>query len=154
MKYLLSAFVFTASVLAGCSGLKSYPNTSAKNLDIHTRTDSGSFLSSTRASLDIFSVNKACQTSYQGSVTLDKETRTIGLPAERPSYLVFRFESSSFLANSSSATSYDTLLTPLPDRQYDVDVRYLDGIYSVTILERTTGDRKANRIAPVELKDC
>ena len=154
MKYLLSAFAFTASVLAGCSGLKAYSNTPARNLDVHTRTDSGSFLSSTRASLDIYSVNSTCQPAYQGTVTLDKETRAIGLPAERPSYLVFRFESSSFLANSSGATSYDTLLTPLPDHHYDVDVRYLDGIYSVTILERSTGDRKANRIAPVELKDC
>jgi hypothetical protein len=154
MKYLLLAFAFTASVLAGCSGLNTYSDTSAKNLDVHTRTDSGSFLSSTRASLDIFSVNNTCQKTYQGTVALDKETRTIGLPAERPSYLVFRFESSSFLANSGGANSYDTLLTPLPDRHYDVDVRYLDGIYSVTILERTSGDRKANRIAPVELKDC
>jgi hypothetical protein len=154
MKTLLSAVAFTASVLAGCSGLKAYSNTPARNLDVHTRTDSGSFLSSTRTSLDIFSVNNTCQTSYQGTVTLDKDTRTIGLPAERPSYLVFRFESSSFLTNSSGATSYDTLLTPLPDRHYDVDVRYIDGIYSVTILERSSGDRKANRIAPVELKDC
>jgi hypothetical protein len=154
MKYLLSVFALTTSVLAGCSGLKTYSDTSAKNLDVHTRTDSGSFLSSTRASLDIYSVNNTCEPAYQGTVTLDQETRTVGLPAERPSYLVFRFESSSFLANSSGATSYDTLLTPLPDHHYDVDVRYLDGIYSVTILERSTGDRKANRIAPVELKDC
>jgi hypothetical protein len=154
MKTLLSAFALTASMLAGCSGLKSYSDTSARNLEVHTRTDSGSFLSSTRASLDIFSVDSTCQTTYQGSVTLDKENRAIGLPAERPSYLVFRFESSSFLANSSGATSYETLLTPLSDRHYDVDVRYLDGIYSVTILERATGDKKANRIAPVELKDC
>jgi len=154
MKYLLSAFAFTASVLAGCSGLKAYSDTSVKNLNVHTRTDSGSFLSSTRASLDIYGVNNTCQTAYQGTVILDKETRTIGLPAERPSYLVFRFESSSFLANSSGATNYDTLFTPLPGRHYDVDVRYIDGIYSVTILERITGDRKAYRIAPVELKDC
>lgn len=154
MKYLLPAFAFAASVLAGCSGLKTYSDTLAKNLDIHTRTDSGSFLSSTRAWLDIFRVNNNCQTTYQGTVAFDTENHSIGLPAGRPSYLVFRFESSSFLANSSGATSYDTLFTPLPDRHYDVDVRYLDGIYSVAIRERAAGDTKTHRIAPVELKDC
>jgi hypothetical protein len=42
MKYLLPAFVIGTSLLTGCSGIKSYSGTLTKNLDIHTRTDSGS----------------------------------------------------------------------------------------------------------------
>jgi hypothetical protein len=154
MKALIPVLVLATVVLAGCSGLKSYPDTPTRNLDIHTRTDSGSLLSSTRASLDIYHVGEGCSASYEGTVILSRASRPLGLPAGQPSYLVFRFESSSFLAGSSGVTRYDTVFTPLPGRHYDFDVLYIDGIYSVNIRERASARSKAQRIAPVELEDC
>jgi hypothetical protein len=46
------AIILLACLLAGCSGLKPYPDTFEKNLHLHTQTDSGSLFSSVRAAID------------------------------------------------------------------------------------------------------
>ena len=136
--------------LVGCSGIKSYPNTLAKNLHIQTETDSGSFFSSVRAAVNIYRVDARCQLEYQGTVDLDESSVAVGIPSDRSSYLVFDFASSSFLANSRSSISYETLLEPVAGYNYDIEVSYIDDIYNVEIRE-THPFKSVNR--DIELKD-
>jgi hypothetical protein len=121
--------------LTGCSGIKSYPNTLAKNLHIQTETDSGSLISNVRAAVNIYGVDASCQLEYQGTVDLDESSIAVGVPSDRSSYLVFDFASSSFLANSRSTVSYETLLEPVAGYNYDIEVSYADDIYNVEIRE-------------------
>jgi len=154
MKHYCTALLITTSVLAGCSGLKSYPDNLESNLEIHTRTDSSTILSSIKASLDVYSVSPECSADYKGTVTLDASTVSVGLPIDQPSYLVFRFNSSSFLASSSSVTRYDTVFTPGHGRRYDIDVSYIDDIYNVTISEQSATTSVARVIETKDLHAC
>ncbi len=154
MKLHNTTYMLFACLLAGCSGLKPYPDNSARNLDIHTRTDSGSILSSTRVSLDVYRLAPDCSTDYEGTVELNPSTLSVGLPADRASYLVFRFSSASFLASSSSVTRYDTLFTPRQGQRYDADVSYIDDIYNVTIREKSSASSTARVIEHKDLRAC
>ena len=150
----IACFVLPACLLAGCSGVKPYPDSSRKNLHLHTRTDPGSLFSSIRAAVDIYRVDTHCQLEYQGTVDLDSPVMSIGIPVDEPSYLVFGFASSSWLANSASNISYDTLLSPHAGYDYDIEVSYLDDIYHVAILEKHPGGRTARKISQQSLSDC
>ena len=130
---LIAWAVLAASALAGCSGLKPYAESPEKNLHVRTHTASGSAFSTVRASVDVYRVERGCVAEYEGTVALDNADMTMGVPAGRPSYLVFRFASSGFLGGSNSTISYETLVTPRPDSIYDVRVRYIDNIYNVAI---------------------
>ncbi len=134
------AALLAAGLLAGCSGIKNYPDTLPKNLRIHAT------VSKVQAELHIHRVDPSCQTEYQGTVQLDRPSVEVGIPSGRQSLVAFTFSSSSFLSGSSSSVRYDTLLssssvrydtllTPRAGYTYDVKVSYLDNIYSVTIRE-------------------
>jgi len=125
--------MLAASLLAGCSGMKPYADTPERNLHIRTHTASGSAFSSVRASVDVYRVERGCVAEYEGTAELDKPDMTMGIPADRPSYLVFHFASSAFLGSSRSTISYEAAITPRPGSRYDVRVRYVDNIYDVAI---------------------
>ena len=149
-----TSLLLCACFLAGCSGLKPYPDNLTRNLDIHTRTESGSIISNTRASLDVYSVGTGCIAEYEGSIALSASTVSVGLPANRPSYLAFRFNSTSFLASSSSVTSYNTLFTPRQDQRYNADVSYIDNIYNVVIREKSSATPADGVVEPKDLRAC
>ena len=138
----------------GCSDLKTYPNTLEKNLRVQTVTRSGSVFSDVRARVDIYQIDPACRLDYEGTVDLDEPTRAIGIPTNRPSYLVFTFASSSFLGGTNSATSQETLLEPRPGYRYDIDVRYEDNIYNVVVRERSPRRTAARELALKDLRTC
>lgn len=153
-KSYLVGLVAVIGVLAGCSGKYAYPNTLAKNLHIETETESGSLFSSVRAAVGIYRVNEHCKIEYQGTVDLDERPISVGIPSGRPSYLVFEFASSSFLANSSRSITYETLLLPVAGRDYRLKVSYLDDIYNVEIRESRPGNAKAREIERKDLRAC
>ncbi len=126
-------------LIAGCSGLKSYRGDYQKNLYINTQTDARGWFSGVDAALDIYRLHGNCDLDYQGTVELSDSRVEVGVPAGEPAYLVFRFESSAFLANSHSSMSYDVTLNPLVDHVYDVGVTYRDNIYNVEVQERVPG---------------
>jgi hypothetical protein len=97
----LTALILAASLSASCS-LKPYPNTLEKNLYIRTETKSGSFLSTVRTAVNVYRVDASCRAQYEGTVELNSPSVFVGIPLGRPSYLVFNFASSSFLANTQS----------------------------------------------------
>lgn len=144
----------TIGFLVGCSGKYTYPNTLAKNLHIQTTTESGSFFSSVHAAVGIYQVDDNCEIEYQGTVDLDERPVSVGIPTGSPSYLVFEFSSSSFLANSSRSISYQTLLRPVDGHDYDIKVSYVDDIYNVEIQESRPGDVVARNIERKDLRAC
>jgi len=141
-------------LLIGCSGVKTYPNTLEKNLQIQTVTRSDSVFSKVRASVDIYRVDPECQLAYEGTVDLDAPTRAVGIPATRRSYLVFTFASSTFLGGANSATSQETLLEPRPGYRYDIDVMYEDNIYNVVVRERYSRKNTVRELPLADLRTC
>ena len=131
-----------ATLGSGCAQITPYPNTLAKNVHVHTRTDSGSMFSSVQANLHVYAIDQHCKTRYLGVMALDAPTVDVGLAPDRRAYLVFGFNSSSWLANGDSSISQDTLLTPRSGYSYDIDVSYVDDLYNVVIHEV---DRRGRR---------
>jgi len=154
MRRWIACFVLPVCLLAGCSGVKPYPDSSSKNLYLHTRTDPGTLFSSVRAAVDIYRVDALCQVEYQGTVDLDTPSMAIGIPVDEPSYLVFGFASSSWLANSKSNISYDTLLAPRAGYDYEIEISYLDEMYNVAILEKFPGGKNALKISQQSVSGC
>jgi len=148
-------FLFcAASLLVGCFGVKTYPNTLEKNLHVQTVTDSGSWFSGVRAAVDIHRVGEDCAINYEGTVQLTEPTLDIGIPPDRWSHLVFVFASSSFLANRSSTITYETLLKPRPQYHYEVAVRYRSNIYHVAIQETPPNRSTSREIERLALNAC
>ncbi len=146
--------ICTASLVAGCSGLKTYPNSLEKNLHVQTARDSGSWFSHARAAVDIHRVGKACATDYEGTVQLIEPTMDIGIPSDRWSHLVFVFASSSFWGNRSGAIAYETLLKPRPDHHYDVAVTYRNDMYHVAIREHPPNCATSRELDRLALSAC
>jgi hypothetical protein len=130
----LAALVM-ALAAGGCSGVKTYPNTLDKNVQIRSETVSGSALFRVKTALGVHRVDERCQLEFEGLLELDQPTVPVGLPADRWSYLVFNFYSSSMLGGSSSSINRETLFRPRAGRRYDVLVTYKKDIYHVTIRE-------------------
>ena len=154
VKWHLVGLLAVVGLLVGCSGKYTYPNTLAKNLYIQTETESNSIFSSVRAALGVYRVDDHCKIEYQGTVDLDGRLVSVGIPSGRPSYLVFEFASSSFLANSRRSISYETLLLPVAGRDYDIKVSYMDNIYNVEIRESRPGDAMVRNIERKDLRAC
>ncbi len=135
------------ALMAGCSGLRPYPDTSGfKNLTIRTNA------SKVRAELDVHSVDPHCRAPYIGTVELDKPTVIVGIPTDAWSYLKFDFASSSLLRGSHRMTKA-TLLRARAGHRYEVDVKYRDDIYDVVI--RESSPRGATREVPLrDLASC
>jgi hypothetical protein len=136
----LAAGVLAAGLLAACSGIRPYPEVSPGNLVVRTE------LSGARAALHVQRVNADCSGEYEGTVALDRSPVSVGLPAGRPSYLVFSFDTSTFFSGSHS-TSVGTLIEPRAGYRYDATVTYRDGLYNVTLRE-TDPRRRTSRELP------
>lgn len=153
-KAVIVSALLTSSILMGCSGIKSYPNNLAKNLAITTTTEAGSIFSSVKASVDIYQINTDCSLDYQGTVKLDKASTSVGVPSDKPSYLVFGFASSSFLASSSGNITYETVLKPRKGYHYLINASYIDDIYNVEIREVHPRKNTSRNIDILALNSC
>ncbi|MEN8302983.1 MAG: hypothetical protein ABFQ64_02785, partial [Campylobacterota bacterium] len=122
--------------------------------NIATQTDSGSFFSSVSASVDIYKVNSDCSTKYSGTLGLDSSSIDVGIPIDDLTYMVFVFSSSGFLSNSSSTTTYATLLKAKQDYFYSANVTYLDSIYNVEINEVSAKTDKSYLLEDTKLMNC
>lgn len=153
-RYRAAGLLLAAAVLAACSGIKTYPNTFDKNIDIHTDTRSNEFLGKVKTDVDIFRVDADCEGEYLGTVKLDEPAMAIGLPPDRPSYLVFNFSSSAFFSSTSSSINYATLLKPRSGYRYDIKVSYIDNIYDVAIREVNSHQSVGREIERRPLRAC
>jgi hypothetical protein len=149
-----AVWVLGAGLLAGCSGIKAYPDVSPRNLFVKTEARSGSVFGSVRVSVHIHQVDASCRTEYLGTVQLNEPAVEIGIPPDRPSYLVFNFYSSSFLGGSTGSINYETLLRPRAGYTYDATARYAEGIYHVVIRESDPRRSTGREIGQRGLAEC
>lgn len=150
----ITAWLLGAVLLAACSGIKTYPDTSPRNLVVKTDARSGSAFTSVRVSVHIHEVDANCRTQYLGTVQLNVPSVEIGIPPERPSYLVFNFHSSTFLGSSTGSINYETLLRPRAGYTYDATARYVDGLYHVVIRESDPRRSTGREIGQRGLAEC
>ncbi|MGH8648183.1 MAG: hypothetical protein ACREUP_02590 [Burkholderiales bacterium] len=150
----IAACLLGAGLLAGCSGIKTYPDSSPRNLFVKTEARSGSAFASVRVAVHIHQVDASCRTEYLGTVQLNEPTVEIGIPPGRQSYLVFNFYSSSFLGGSSGSINYETLLQPRAGYTYDASARYVDGLYHVVIRESRARGSAGREIGRAGLNEC
>jgi len=111
-------------------------------------------LSSMRGSVHIHEVDASCHTSYVGTVELDRPSIALGLPAERPSYLVFVFPGSSLFGGTTSSAGAGTVLRPRPGYRYEFAVSYKDSIYNVVLRESDPRGGASRELPRQELRGC
>ncbi|MGQ0666428.1 MAG: hypothetical protein ACT4O4_05275 [Nitrospiraceae bacterium] len=145
---------WTMTCLAGCSGVKAYPNQLEKNLHVQTGVASGSLFSAVRAAVDIHRLGPDCSTDCEGTVQLNSPTIDFGIPSNRWSRLVFVFASYSFWGNRSGTISYETLLKPHVGYHYPIKVTYRDDQYNVVIQETRPGSPVSREIEHKDLQTC
>jgi hypothetical protein len=146
--------LLVVALAAGCSGTQPYRSAAPDNVFVAAAIDSGSRWSSMRGSLHVHEVEAGCRTRYLGTMTLDRPALGLGLQVERPSYLVFSFDGSSFLGGSTSSTSVGTVLKPRPGYRYDVVVTYRDSIYHVVLRESDPRTKASRELPRSDLPRC
>ena len=123
------AAVLVLGLLAGCAGVKTYPTNAAGNVTLRADLDPN-----VRAALHVHAVDRNCETEYQGRVALQPGSTVVEIPADRLSYLVVTFDTSSFLRGSASA-SVGTLLTPRRGQRYELALSYRANLYDIRLRE-------------------
>lgn len=141
------------ALLAACSGMKTYPDSHEKNALVRVKSDGGSFFSSTRPDVHLYSVDSACRAEYLGAVELDRPSVEIGLPIGQTVLLAFVFSKSSLGANQ-AATAIEMMATPRRGIRYEFDVSYLKNRYTATGVEFQQGQSKGREMEHRRLRDC
>jgi hypothetical protein len=142
------------AAMAGCSSIKTYPNSLSKNMFVTTKLDSGSVVTGSSAAFDIYRVDAKCELAYEGRVDLDTAKTEVGLPTNSRLYLDFIFSNHNYLLRASSSTRYGLLLTPRAGYSYQVQVQYVNGIYDAAVRETSRGDSGGRVIEQVTLEGC
>lgn len=150
----LAVLSLCSTLLAGCSGIKTYSEAYPDNMRVQTETDSGSIFSSIDASVHIYHLNGRCESTYIGTVDLDRNPTDIGLATDKLHYLNFSFVRSGFLSSSTSTMGYDTLINPRPGIDYQVQLSYLDDLYDVQIREKRPAQSKGRLLKQVPYEAC
>ncbi|MDH3388988.1 MAG: hypothetical protein OEN02_13900 [Gammaproteobacteria bacterium] len=136
-------------LFAGCaSPIKPYARVLPDNLEIVSSTES------VDTSLDIYRLEKQCEVTYLGTMTVDRETVSVGIEPGKPAYLVIGFSSSSFWGSSSSYINYDFTLLPRKGYRYRVRVSYADAIYNVIVDEIDPKAGNTREMSENELQQC
>lgn len=131
--------------LAACSSMHAYKQIAPDNMLITTDIRSGS------ARMHIYEMDGPCNESYQGTVDLpDNDKTKLGIPTGKPSALRFTFYGGSAYLTGTHSISYDTYLTPRAGHHYEIQVSYIDAMYSATIYEQDGhgGRHKVPRVEP------
>jgi len=87
--------------------------------------------------LSVYEVNKACDTTYLGTVEFERSRVKVAIPINKPSYLASSFSNASLLSGRGT-TSYDIYLTTRAGYQYEAIANCIDDMYTVTIHEQNS----------------
>ena len=148
LNYIVLVLVFTTLVSVGCSAIKRYDVELPQNLEVIAKTEA------VEATLDIYGLNKQCESVYQGTVDLNKSIVDLGIATGQLSYLVVGFASSSFWGNSSGFISYEFTLLPRKAYRYEIQATYIDDIYHVSVYEISQKTGKKREMKDEELSAC
>lgn len=142
-------FIFTSLVLllSACAGVKPFDSSLKSNVFISSKTDPG-----VNAVIDIYRLNKKCESSFQGRVAMDSPKKSIGLAAKQSHYLVISFTSSSFWSGQSSSMSQELWLKPSKGKTYQMNLSYIDAIYEVNLKEKSKKSREIGLEPPAECR--
>lgn len=128
MKNYLIIIFLCVGLLTGCSNVKPYESSSPENLYLKAKTDSD-----VKATVDIYTVDKACKLNYQGTVNIENKLEKVGIPMNKPSYLVISFSKSSFWSGQSSSMSQEALIWTKKGYRYQMDLSYVEAIYDIEL---------------------
>ena len=148
IKYL-AIILMSLGLATGCSNVKPYKSLSTDNLFLKAKTDPD-----VKAAVDIYGVDKTCKLTYQGTVDVDNKLKKVGIPINKPSYIVISFSKSSFWSGQSSSMSQETLLTAKKGYRYQMDLSYMDAIYDIELKRIHNKSGKSRVIEPVGLGSC
>ena len=148
-----SVILAVALTLAGCSGLRSYPNGLEKNAVIRVRTDPGTLLARRAIDLDLYAVDSACRATYLGSIELHDTLIDLGLPVDSRVLLAYVFSRSAILGTSGT-TIIEMLLQPRRDHRYEFEISYLKAGYTATGRDFAPGQVHGSPVEHARLRDC
>lgn len=142
------------ATLAGCSGIKPYPNDLPKNVDVYTKTAKGTFFTKRSASVDIYLVHAGCKYDYRGTLYVEGNRLRVGVPNDQIVDAEIQFSNASRFGGDSSSLSVDAVFKPKRHYHYRIDGSYLNDFYNVTIMEFAPGHRRGHRIHSLVLPKC
>jgi hypothetical protein len=87
-------------------------------------------------------------------VELDRPVVDIGIQPGQQTYLMFVFSSKGMLGSAKGSTTYATLLRPRSGFEYRAEVRYVDDIYNVDLIETQPGKKTGRELEPRRLENC
>lgn len=141
--------VVAAGMISACATTTSQPYTSTSPDNITLTQE----LSAGRAELRIYSLDKNCIATYQGTVTLGDQAVHIGIPSGKSSYLRFKF-SKYTLATGAYSISQPVYLTPHSGYYYDIKASYVDTMYGVQVSERDKSGQYVRDVISTPPKAC
>lgn len=139
--------VLVAGTISACSSTHNYTSNTPENLTLIPDVRSGS------ARLHVYDIDNMCNLTYQGTVELSDAKVKIGLPVNKPSYLVFNFSNPSLFTGGHS-TSYEMFLAPRAGYYYDAAVNYIDGMYGAVIHEQNPSGGTWHEVQRIVPKTC
>lgn len=149
-----SGAALAVALLSGCAGIKPYQNYAVKNVEIRTKVESGSVLSSVTALLNVYRLGSSCRPTYIGTVDLKNPHVAIGLHVGRPVLLMFQFDSDNWFFHSSESLDDKAVLSPRVGYRYLIAVYYVKDVYSVRIKEKAPGRGSRWQRVRVESDHC
>lgn len=134
-------------ILSGCSSTKHYHNNLNKNITASLSKNSDRDVD---ARADIFSLDKQCNTAYQGSVWLGKKKARIGVQKNKQVLLSFRYLRSDWTGKHMIAD--DAVINARSGYRYEAKLSYIDKAYETFLYEinRRTGKRKSIEMVGID----
>ncbi|MDH5301625.1 MAG: hypothetical protein OEW58_09710 [Gammaproteobacteria bacterium] len=150
-RHFLPLLLIPLLALSGCASVKNYQSTPENNIEVITKISTGP-LSSTKATMFIYTITEGCKFQIEGKVKLDENKKIIGLPTDRMSYLEVVFEHSTMLQRTGS-TRVESAISPKKGASYGVEVTYGKGYFDLYMTERE-GKAPAKEIDKKRINAC
>ncbi len=161
IRWNMVAIALIVAMTASCSGLQPYESTLPANLNVSVKVVRGGVLSVSAPGISSFSVDMhviavspRCEKTYRGGVEISSAPVKVGIPVGSSTLLAFEFSGHNFLTRGSGSSSWASLLTPRGGYQYDIDVSYNGGMYSVEMYERNPGNGQRRALDYRSFRSC
>ena len=152
------SLVFGVALLAatGCASTRPYREAYRENLTFSSPGLEGSFLRSTKVSLNIFFADDPCQKHYQGSIVLTPSDgpRRIGLPTDRYVYARIFTKSHSWLANRTKTRTHEFRFRPRSGYVYAVEYTHRKKAYGTKLTQTKLATGHTTELRAQEWEVC
>jgi len=107
-----------------------------------------------RAWLEVQRVAPGCRGEVEGEIHLSGPVASMHLPAGRLSNLVFKFPTSSLFWQTSSTTSYSTLIQPREGHTCEATVTHKSGLFTIDIGECAPQRASSRKLPRLDVAAC